>query len=404
MSRFLAPYLSYIQQCTDAPVEFGHAAGLMCLSGITMGRRWLTSGHQANLYMLLVGPSSRDRKSTSISKAMDILEAVEPDRIGPSDFTLEGILSRLAVDKSKPDKSTIVLPIPEFGTYLAQSKKTYMQGSSSTLCQLYDGDTVQRMRARETIVVKEPKVCLFGGAAHGFLEKYAEPADWEGGFFARMIFVVGKTRTHRFSTPQAKNDFARAAIVGALSDLNAVLKAYPGGHPLDVSAQQTYESFVQSIPDDTQGGPAVVAQRERLLNTIPKLALLYQIDDNPSSPITANSVLQAIEFFKMAWDSFKFAYGLSSGSGRTKLLRRIWRKISYANNRVMRRRDLLRAFTMSMGEIAPALEDLKKMGVVGEVVKDNVHFYHAKISFTEAEGDVDITTDDDERSAPKIVN
>lgn len=70
----------------------------------------------------------------------------------------------------------------------------------------------------------------------------------------------------------------------------------------------------------------------------------------------------------------------------------------------MRRRDLLRAFTMSMGEIAPALEDLKKMGVVGEVVKDNVHFYHAKISFTEAEGDVDTTTDDDERSAPKIVN
>ena len=237
MSRFLAPYMQYVAQRTDAPVEFGAAAGLMCLSGITMGRRWLPSGLHPNIYMLLVGPSSRDRKSTSISLAMDILEDVEPQRIGPNDFTSEGLVSRMRTTKdSDPENSKMVIAIPEFGTYLTGAKKNYMLGGSTLLCQLYDGDTVSRARAKDTIIVKRPRVSLIGGCAHGMLEKYVEGVDWEGGFFARMLFILGKTKTHDFNTLPTKNDAARDVVRAALKDLSNELKAQQGAHPMDVVA------------------------------------------------------------------------------------------------------------------------------------------------------------------------
>lgn len=385
MSRFLAPYMSYVAQQTDAPGEFGHAAGLMCLSGIAIGRRWLPSGLHPNLYMLLVGPSSRDRKSTSISLGIDIFEDVEPQRMGPSDFTQEGLIAAMRTTKdSDPEVARKVISIPEFGSYLAQGKKSYMIGGSTLLCQLYDGDTVTRARAKDTLVVKKPRLSLIGGCAHGMLEQYVEKVDWEGGFFARMVFVLGRTKTHDYTSLPTKNDALRDVVRAALRDLSNELKAMPGAHPIDQAAQQMYDHYVRSIPDRS-GDPATVAQRERLLNTIPKLALLYQLDQHAASPINVHSMQAAIAFSQHAWESFRYAYGLSAGSYKTKLSKRVWRKISSSPNRMLRRRELLRAFTLNLGELTPIIDELKKLGAISEFSKDGSQTFFAVTPFTEGE-------------------
>lgn len=402
MSRFLVPYMQYVAQRTDAPAEFGHAAGLVCLSGVAMGRRWLTSGLHPNLYTLLVGPSSRDRKSTSIGLAMDILEEVEPQRVGPNDFTSEGLVARMRTTKtSDPEAARMVIPIPEFGTYLAAGKKSYMAGASTLLCQLYDGDTVSRARAKDTLMVKHPRVSLIAGCAHGMLEKYVEGVDWEGGFFARMLFVLGKTKTHDFSRIPSRNEAARDVVRAALIDISNVLKAIPGPHVMTAEADQHYEEYIKSIPDHT-GDQATVAQRERLLNTIPKLALLYQIDDNPSAPIGMQAVQAAIAFTQHAWESFKYAYGLSAGSTKTKLAKRVWKKISNSQERIMRRRDVLRAFTINLGELLPVIDELKKLGAITEYAKDGSQVYFAKVEYTEDDNVVDAGGADDSAPQPPV--
>lgn len=397
MSRFLVPYAQYVAQRTDAPVEFGHAAGLMCLSGVAIGRRWLSNGLHPNLFMLLVGPSSRDRKSTSINLGMEILEDVEPQRMGPGDFTMEGLLNQMRTTKdSDPEKSRCVIPIPEFGTYLAQGKKSYMIGGSTLLCQLYDGDTVIRARAKDQIVVKNPRVCVIGGCAHGMLEKYVETVDWEGGFFARMMFVLGKTKLADFSAKPPENPSARDAVRAALRDLSNELKAFPGVHPMDMAAMHAYDTYVRSIPDRT-GDPATVAQRERLLNTISKLALLYQIDDNPSSPIGLQAMTNAIAFSMHCWESFKYAYGLSSGTYLNKLARKLWREISDGEeagpgSRKIRRRDLMRKFHMNLTDVVPLIKTLKDAGLVAELIAPDRYgrdqpLYWAKVEYVEQNHD-----------------
>lgn len=393
MSRFLGPYMSYVAQHTDAPVEFGHAAGLMCLSGITIGRRWLMNGLHPNLFMLLVGPSSRDRKSKSIELGIDILEDVEPQRIGPSDFTMEGILNAMRTTKDgDPEVARMVIPIPEFGAYLAQGKKSYMMGSSAILCQLYDGDTVKRQRAKDMLVVKKPRVSLIGGCAHGMLEAYVEKLDWEGGFFARMMFVLGKTKTHEYTALPPKNSAARDVVRAALRDLANQLHAYPTAHPIDQTAQQIYDNHVRTIPD-RGGDSATVAQRERLLNSIPKLALLYQIDANPQVPIGPDAMQAAINFSQHAWASFVYAYGLSAGSHASKLMKKIWRKLWDAPRHEMKRRDLLRGFTLTLGELVPVLDALRKLGVLAEQQVDGTWVYQAKVAYVDHD-DVGLDEDD----------
>lgn len=397
MSRFLMPYMQYVAQRTDAPVEFGHSAGLICLAGIAMGRRWLPNGSHPNLFVLLVGPSSRDRKSTSIDLGVEILEDIEPQRMGGSDFTMEGLLARMQTKKdSDPENSRRIIPIPEFGTYLAQGKKSYMIGASTLLCQLYDGSTIIRERAKDSLVVKHPRVSLFGGCAHGMLEKYVEPVDWEGGFFARMLFVQGKTKLQDFATKPPIDERARDIVRAALRDLSNELKAQPGMHPLDPSAALAYDTYVRSIPDRT-GDPATVAQRERLLNSIPKLALLYQIDERPSMPIGLNAMNSAIAFSMHCWESFKYAYSLSSGTAMNKLVRKLWKEISDGEEqgpgtRKIRRRDLMRKFHMRLSEVGPMIDLLKKIGVVAEITgpdrygRDQPMFW-AKVEYTEYDPD-----------------
>jgi hypothetical protein len=102
LSRFLAAYHDLFFSSTDACPEYALASGLACLSTISLSRRWIERGGgiHPNLYLLLVGESSRDRKSTSIKMAQGLLADVEESRLGPGDFTSEGLVFHMRKRKA----------------------------------------------------------------------------------------------------------------------------------------------------------------------------------------------------------------------------------------------------------------------------------------------------------------
>lgn len=364
MSRFLAHYESYVSKRTDAPREFGHAAGLACLSTIALGRRHLSSGAHPNLFILLVGPSSRDRKSTSISLAMDLIGEVDEKRIGPSDATPEGLMFHMRRKTAGTQKNQIIVPYSEFGNTLATAKRTYAAGMGALMCQLYDGETIVRAKSgKRPLTVDKPRFSMLGGVSYGMLEKYVEAVDWEGGFFARIVFVEGKTRSHKFSSVPDSNRAERDVVRMKLTDLAAELDATPGQMMVSLDARMMYDEFVRRIPD-TEGDPAIVAQRERLLNTVMKFALLYAIDENPHGGITSSAMEKAIGFGGFAWESFRVSYSRSSGHPRARLLRKIWRVI-FTSPDGIDFRSLYRTCHLNIHEVHPIIEQLKDMKIIG---------------------------------------
>lgn len=331
----------------------------MALSTIALGRRWLNTGIHPNIYFLLVGPSSRDRKSTSIGLAMKMIEYVLPDRIGPSDFTPEGLLFRMRKKAGIKPRNKMIIALSEFGQHLAASQKSYGGGLGALMCQLYDGETIERARSgKKTLQVVSPRLNMFGGCAYGMLEKYCSPVDWEGGFFARMCFIKAedKARTAYPSIPvpiKAMEDACKASLL----DLSNELKANPGEMALSPLALQAYEAAVHSIPD-LSGDVAVVAQRERLLNAIPRFALLYQIDEDPSKPIQPAAMDKAITFAMKAWVTFTTTYGRCVGTGRQRLFKKLWKTIQDAKEVGIPRRDLQRKFNLNVEDLTQGLKIL----------------------------------------------
>ena len=371
MSQFLAPYQAYVASRTDAPMEFGHAAGLMALSTIALGRRWLNNGLHPNCFFMLVGPSSRDRKSHSINLIMDLIQDIEPDRIGPSDFTPEGIMFTLRKKPGKKPRNKIIVALPEFGNHLATAGKSYASGLGSMLCQLYDGDTIVRQRSgKKPMLVKHPRFNMLAGCAYGMMEKYASPVDWEGGFFARIAFVKGETRPPPYLALPAIQTQARDAMRITLMDLRDKLEKQPGAMVTDPAAMALYTNYVKSVTD-TDDEPAIVAQRERLLNSVMKWALLYQIDEDEVKPIGVAAMDKAIGFASRAYVTFKDTLTRCVGSSSSKLHRKVWKFISDTGDDGATRRAVLRRFNLNSDELARTIESLIQIGAIAKEATSN---------------------------------
>jgi hypothetical protein len=365
MSHFLAPYEAFVRKATDTPHEFGHAAGLTCLSTIALGRRHVPKGNKIkpNLYLMLTAGSSKARKSTNVQHVKKMIAAVEGDRLGPEDFTAEGLVFYMREKKSGKSKSRLLLPIEEFGSILA-STKSYSANLSPILCKLYDGEDYERVRSgKKPLRVAKPRLTIFGGVAYGMLEKFMDPTDWVTGFYARFLFVEPKTFPPPYPSSPAfpKTEFDQAKT--ELLALKMALAARTGPQQVDPQAEAVHAQYASTFPDD-YGDPVIDAQRERYLNTLWKLALLYQLDEKESDPIGLVAMNKAIAFGQKTWESFLNIYTNTSGSHLGRLVKKIWQRIDAAGQEGVSKRQIMREFHMNNDSTLAVFDILAKNGVI----------------------------------------
>ena len=369
MSQFLTLWEEYAQSVTDAPQDFLHAAGLVALSGVTLGRRWIERGADGihpNVYIMLLAGSSRDRKSSCVDKlAMKILRAVEPKRVGPEDFSPEGLVTAL-LPKDGVKKKKMVIPQPEFGKYLARAKQQYGASTSALLCQLYDGATFGYQRSgKPPIDVKDPLVSLFGGVAYGMLVQHGNPMDWVSGFYARFLWVIPKERRPKMDPPPPGNPEGFERCARALRDLKTRLKIVRRPLTITKDAEKDYIAFAATIPDDLTD-PALAASRERLMDATLRLALLYQVDLDHNAEIGRSAMEKACKFGAFAWENTKIAYRESNGTELDRNCVRIWRYLTKQPDMALERRSLYRNLNLETSTFNAAIEGLLKLGVVAK--------------------------------------
>lgn len=367
MSRFLSAYHAYVSKASDMPYEFAHAGALNCLSGIALGRRWIErgSGIRPNLFQMLVAGSTKDRKSTGVRLSTELLEAVDPDRVGPADFTAEALISMMrARPGQKNDRNKLVLPIEEFGQYLAATS-SYGATLNATLCALYDGSDFKKARSGKKLqIIRKPRLSIFAAVAWGMLEKYSDPTDWLTGFYARFVFVCPDPAVprHRYATtpPTPKVELQAAQI--ALADLRNELKQSVGAMAVLPAAEALLDQYAKSFIDVDD--PVMAAQRERYLNAVWKYAILYQIDDNPAFPIGPQAMQYAILYIQKAWNAFLKVYMATAGSNFAKISNRILTLADAAGPEGVTKREVYRRHHLDPGLLRPVLDSLVAMGMI----------------------------------------
>lgn len=368
MSRFLDAWTGYVSQATDASWDYIHAGGLVALSTIALGRRTIArgSGVRPNIFVMITGPSSAKRKTTIVRHVIDVVNEVESERIGPNDFTPEYLVSYMRKRPSGKSHNRLLLPIKEFGTILAQ-QRSYAATLAPMMCDLYDGDDYRRGRVgKKMMVVEKPRLSMVGACAYAMIEEYGSQKDWSSGFFSRMLWIAPAHDRPTFNSEPTPPPGLRKVTIAALTALRDHLQN-TGYKKLDVhpSADPIYDAFSKWLNTQYNETDLVrSAYAARLLTNVWKVALLYQIDDDPDARVSAAAVERACLFARGCWDAFETVFRLVAGTDYSRGLQKLRRFIQSAGPVGVSRSVALRAFHTTAHVFQSHLDLLTRNGEV----------------------------------------
>jgi hypothetical protein len=213
-----------------------------------VGLRWLEDEALfPNLYIIIVAPPGRIKKSTTIRHGVKVLAALHeafPDEHTPAskddrilreltDFnwvtsksTPEAIEEQLKPPPGKPlhgesgmfeffRGSQLTLCISELTTFL--NKRKYTMGLIDMLTALYDCDSEMTMQTigRGVIKLEDVFVTMIGATTPSGMKEALPPEAFGEGFMSRVGVVFKESTPRRFSAPVQFEDFPTVADLGA---------------------------------------------------------------------------------------------------------------------------------------------------------------------------------------------
>src|SRR5207249_1338753 len=141
-------YVTYGQQCTDAPADFHRAVAFVVLSTV-VGRRAVLKLNVGDVYavlwLLILAESTIYRKSTVYDLARTLLRAVDPALLAPNDVTPQRFLAMLAERNGEP----VLFQRDEVaGFFETMNRLDFMAGLKETLCHIYDARPFRREKMK----------------------------------------------------------------------------------------------------------------------------------------------------------------------------------------------------------------------------------------------------------------
>lgn len=192
-------YVEWAKTCTDAPDTY-HRSGALCLLTSVFGefgRCPLRRDANLTLWFMILGPTTRARKTTAMNLWVDILVDLQDSRysyLRGSDFTSEA----LNVVLPKYDGRTSVFWADEaHGMFAEQDRKNYKAGQRERTTDLYNGRVPVALRVSTlpgaddeapSIKVRTNFVLFLAGT----MEQMAEVLtikDYQSGHLARYVLA-----------------------------------------------------------------------------------------------------------------------------------------------------------------------------------------------------------------------
>lgn len=357
--HFVRDYLEYAADRTDAAHAYHEAGGLALLALATPNVRAHLApyphGLPANLFLLIVGDSTRSRKSTAISLAADIAgAAISGSRI-PDAFSPEAFAETLA---ARPKDSTLWAP-DEFGeTLLKMRSSKYMAGLTGLLLTLYAGNNYEVRRhskrikgggsEEDTDRIEQPNLTILGATTPAVFETLTE-ADVLSGLLPRFAVIHPTTKPPRkpfYAIPEGI-ETRRNQLVTRLRAIYTAAKELPHTVEFQSGALEVLDAFAETLEESLESNEAARTMQQRLSAMAVKVAMLsaagWTEGVTASSPLRV--ALQDAEFAvtivkRWAADAKIFAERVGATQFETKLTKCL-RLVQ--ENQVIARNDIARA-------------------------------------------------------------
>jgi hypothetical protein len=334
-------YVFYASEKTDAPVQY-HAAAIATVVAAALGNRVCVPDFHGsklfpNLYTMLVGPSSRFRKSTSINIAHRLAKDAKVPTY-PNNATVEQLYVKMCPNecewreediKTGPNKGTKrKIPIAwegspwgiiyhrEFANYLNASAKSYMQGHRDFLTDLYDGIVDKDQSSRETktqgrYYVTDPAISILSAVTPASMKDFITKTDIGSGFLSRFFIVMhpathkNKFGWHRSRKEDIDEHLALTNLLGPLTGVQAEMEITPEAE----RAWVNFDEWIHKRIEQIEGTPLAVLDSflNRLSVMAVKLAMIYAWGTRlPAPVIQIEDMIPAIGFCEYSAKALSF--------------------------------------------------------------------------------------------------
>lgn len=246
-----------------------------------------------NLWFVMSGKSTIDRKTTVLNHMMGILKGLEDEEflydVG-SDFTTAA-LSDILLDK--PERSGLV-QIDEFQGFLKELERNYMQGAKEQLTAMYSGTIKGKLRATADKKRRGSVKYSLSFWGTGITDQIAEQltrADFESGFLTRFLFV----------TPD--DDFKPGKVTDGFELANAEESKHIAEVEMSLiqevqRARDYWYDFLDSLNSPPELLKIDQAVNARIVKLIDEIVLIAQKENKPELISTAQRL--GVSIYKCA--------------------------------------------------------------------------------------------------------
>lgn len=280
----------------EAPEVFHFWTALSILSAATARNVRFPQNYYdiwPNLYVVLVAPAGRCRRSVATHIGIRILreadvtniisEKVTPEALAEALHTVAGIGHRGQV------RSSLIIHAPELSVFLG--KQTYNEGMVALLTTLYDSPDhwEYRTRTRDLINLEGVFLNLFGATAPDWLADCIPAVAFGGGFLSRTFLIAEPDTPRVFPFPEPEDLSLRGKLVAQLQEIS---KRY-GDFKFSPEAREWYVKWYEEARNLNLGASSFISGYfERKQDHIIRVAMLLALASGNEELILTPSHLE----------------------------------------------------------------------------------------------------------------
>lgn len=293
---WLEGYLAYTAE-SESPEEYHLWVGISAIAGALRRRTFFDMGYflvYPNMYVVLVGPAGRCKKSTAMRVGRQMLGQVPGLEFTTDSVTRERLIQDLT-QAYKDGQSAMTAYSSEFASLLTSSGMDMVVFLTDIFdCPL---EWSHKTKAGGTNKIKQPFLNLMAATTPSWIST-AMPLDTVGiGLTSRIVFVYQDTP--RVKPPFPELSLAQMSLADMLvRDLTAI-SVMEGQFTLETEARDFYtEWYKERIEEpNVTGDPRMSGYYERKPIHLLKLAMIVSASHKDETVISMSDLQNAMQLF-----------------------------------------------------------------------------------------------------------
>jgi hypothetical protein len=285
---FLELYSQYAEGITDAPTNYHKVMGMLLLGSVLKNKvffPWGDTRLNCNMWVILLGESTWDRKSTAIGIPQRLLNYWSAGKlIYPNEFSYERLVATFA------KRPCGVFFVDEFKTFAGLLNREYMGGARGFLTTMYDSpDKYTRELSNETFTIAYPSISIAVATTKTWFVDKLRNEDIEGGFIPRHLLVPADPQTLDYSFPPPACKETR----GMLFEWMDTFADLSGPCVFSKEAREIHDRWYRSIRERPVND-RFAAFAGRLQGYLIKFSMFYEINYTQKLTVSGESMTRAV--------------------------------------------------------------------------------------------------------------